>query len=107
MTTVERLAVLAHAGRWRIVEFLLDPVHTCCRPGDGVCGCDIEHFVHMPQPTVSYHMRRLIDAGLVTAERKGRWTYYRLLPDAFEELARNLDAIAASAHAAAREPQPS
>ena len=48
-------------------------------------------------PTVSHHMKALIDAGLVASEKRGLWVYYRLLPDALYELAGTLSALADSA----------
>ncbi|MFI5099632.1 MAG: ArsR/SmtB family transcription factor [Actinomycetes bacterium] len=41
----------------------------------------------MTQPTVTHHLRRLLDAGLVSAERRGVWTFYRVVPEALTALA--------------------
>jgi ArsR family transcriptional regulator len=49
-------------------------------PGE-VCVCDIDD-VGVSQPTVSHHLRKLREAGLVTAERRGTWVYYRVVPGA-------------------------
>jgi DNA-binding transcriptional ArsR family regulator len=46
----------------------------------------------LSQPTVSKHRRLLREAGLVEAERRGRWAYYRLVPEAVEALAHALAA---------------
>ena len=48
---------------------------------DEVCVCDIDD-VGVSQPTVSHHLRKLREAGLVTAERRGTWVYYRVVPGA-------------------------
>jgi ArsR family transcriptional regulator len=52
-----------------------------------VCVCDLTDELGLSQPTVSHHLRRLRDAGLVEAERRGTWAYYRLVPGAIERLA--------------------
>ncbi len=43
-----------------------------------VCVCDLETAVAVKQPTVSYHLKLLRDAGLVSYERQGPWAYYTL-----------------------------
>ena len=50
------------------------------------CVCDLTAAFDLSQPTVSHHLRILRDAGLVEAERRGTWAYYRLVPDAIERL---------------------
>jgi len=95
-----RLKVLADPTRMKIVEFLLDPVASCCSRDDGVCGCDLEGFLNLSQPTVSHHMKALTAAGLVTAEKRGRWVYYALVPDSFRELAARFEALADAAQRA-------
>jgi len=54
--------------------------------GDACCVCDLTDAFELSQPTVSHHLRILRDAGLVEAERRGTWAYYRLVPDAIERL---------------------
>jgi ArsR family transcriptional regulator len=94
-----RLRVLAHPTRARAVAFLADPVQSCCSRDDGVCACDLEAFLEVGQSTVSHHMKALVDAGLVHAEKRGRWVYYELDAGALRELAANLSALAAIAEA--------
>ncbi|RUS46969.1 metalloregulator ArsR/SmtB family transcription factor [Cohnella sp. AR92] len=43
-----------------------------------VCVCDLEAIMEMPQSKLSYHLKILLDAGLVTKEAKGTWSYYAL-----------------------------
>lgn len=50
------------------------------------CICDLTEPVGLSQPTVSHHMKLLVDAGLVTREQRGKWAYYALTPGAFEQL---------------------
>ncbi|WP_277050994.1 ArsR/SmtB family transcription factor [Ruania albidiflava] len=45
-----------------------------------MCACDLTEPVGLSQPTVSHHMKLLVDAGLVTREQRGRWAYYRPAP---------------------------
>ncbi|HEY9456520.1 MAG TPA: metalloregulator ArsR/SmtB family transcription factor [Gaiella sp.] len=54
--------------------------------GEACCVCDLTGAFELSQPTVSHHLRILRDAGLVEAERRGTWAYYRLVPDAIERL---------------------
>ena len=54
------------------------------------CICDLPVPVGLSQPTVSHHMRLLVDAGLATREQRGRWAYFRVVPDALEHAARAL-----------------
>jgi len=54
--------------------------------GEECCVCDLTDAFALSQPTVSHHLRILRDAGLVEAERRGTWAYYRLVPEAIERL---------------------
>jgi ArsR family transcriptional regulator len=49
--------------------------------GDGACVCDLVEPSGRSQPTVSHHLRILREAGLVTAEKRGRWAWYFVEPD--------------------------
>src|ERR1700748_986218 len=53
---------------------------------ESVCVCDLTAAFDLSQPTISHHLKVLRDAGLVDAERRGTWAYYRLLPDAIDAL---------------------
>lgn len=50
------------------------------------CICDLTDPVGLSQPTVSHHMKLLVDAGLVVREQRGKWAYYRLVEATFEAL---------------------
>lgn len=93
----DKLRLLADPTRFKILEFLAEPIPGCCSRGDGVCGCDLEAFLDLSQPTVSHHMKQLVDAGLVTAERRGRWVYYELAPEPLLALSDGLAQLARSA----------
>jgi ArsR family transcriptional regulator len=57
------------------------------------CICDFTATFGLSQPTVSHHMKKLRDAGLVDATRKGIWTYYRLRPHLPERVTRIIEAL--------------
>jgi ArsR family transcriptional regulator len=57
---------------------------------DEICVCDIRD-VGVSQPTVSHHLKKLREAGLIAAERRGTWVYYRVVPGALEALSTSLD----------------
>jgi ArsR family transcriptional regulator len=63
--------LFAHPVRVQILTVLT-------RSQDAVCVCDLESAVPVKQPTVSYHLKILREAGLVTSERIGPWAYYQL-----------------------------
>src|SRR5579863_3391283 len=50
--------------------------------GGEACICDLTAPVGLSQPTVSFHMKQLAEAGLVTREQRGKWNYYRVVPAA-------------------------
>lgn len=52
----------------------------------GICVCEFEECFEMGQSKVSYHMRKLKEAGLVREERRGRWSFYSLDREAAREL---------------------
>jgi len=51
-----------------------------------VCVCELEPLFDISQPTLSHHLRRLREAGIVGVERRGVWAYYYVHRDAIEEL---------------------
>ena len=61
---------------------------------DEVCVCAFVDELDLSQPTVSHHLRLLREAGLVEAERRGTWAFYRLVPGAVERIR---DALAPAA----------
>ena len=50
--------------------------------GGEACICDLTEPVGLAQPTVSHHMKLLVDAGLVSRDQRGKWAYYRVVPEA-------------------------
>ncbi|MBI5232541.1 MAG: helix-turn-helix transcriptional regulator [Coriobacteriales bacterium] len=52
----------------------------CCA-SDEICACDFAEGLALSAPTVSHHMRVLVDAGLVDSRKEGLWVFYRLRPE--------------------------
>lgn len=102
----DRLKLLGDPTRFKILRFLAEPTPECCSRESGVCACDIEAFLGLSQSTVSHHMKQLVDAGLVTAERRGRWIYYVLEHAALRELAAALESLAVAGEARATQAVP-
>jgi len=57
-----------------------------------VCVCDLTDAFDLSQPTISHHLRILREAGLVAGERRGKWAYYRLVPETIAALGAALQA---------------
>lgn len=60
--------------------------------GGEACVCDLNEPLDLSQPTVSHHLKILVDAGLLTRTKRGTWSYYALVPGALPELADTLKA---------------
>ena len=59
----------------------LEILHLLARAETPVCVCDITAILGLRQPSVSHHLARLRQAGLVTGERRGVWSHWRVRPD--------------------------
>ncbi len=57
------------------------------------CACNILEYLGITQPTLSYHMKLLTQAGFVQARRKGKWTYYSLRKDELERFATSMSEL--------------
>ena len=55
-----------------------------------VCSCTLERPLGKSQPTISHHTRILAEAGLIVGERRGKWTWWQIVPERLEELRRLL-----------------
>ena len=68
-------------------KLLADPVrlrlfNLAATAEDGeVCACDLPAAVDRSQPTVSHHLSLLVDGGFLTREQRGRWAWYRAVPE--------------------------
>jgi ArsR family transcriptional regulator len=78
--TAELFRVLGEPARVKIVNVL-------ARQAEPVCACEFEPALGLAQPTVSHHLKRLTEAGLLEREQRGKWAYYSLTRDAVEKLA--------------------
>ncbi|HEY8743175.1 MAG TPA: metalloregulator ArsR/SmtB family transcription factor, partial [Chloroflexota bacterium] len=64
----------------------LQILHMLRAAGEPVCVCDLTAALDVGQPTVSHHLARLKEAGLVTSKKLGVWAYYSLRTDASPEV---------------------
>jgi ArsR family transcriptional regulator, arsenate/arsenite/antimonite-responsive transcriptional repressor len=76
----------------RIAKALSDPVRLTLvdvlrRHAGKVCVCELVPLFDLSQPTLSHHLKKLRDAGIVDSERRGLWSYYYVEPEALDELA--------------------
>ncbi len=55
-----------------------------------ICACDLIAPLGKSQPTVSHHTKILVEAGLLSAEKRGRWVWYRIVPERLAELQQTL-----------------
>lgn len=78
--TAELFKALADPARVRIVNLIASA-------GQAVCACEFNETLGLSQPTVSHHLKRLTDAGLLEREQRGKWAYFSLRPEAVETLA--------------------
>ncbi len=67
--------------------------------GEAICVCEFTEPLGLKQPTVSYHLKLLLDAGLLLREKRGSFVYYRLVEGALARLGRLLAAPVALAQA--------
>jgi ArsR family transcriptional regulator len=79
----DRLATIAKAISEPVRVKMLDVLR---RSGEPVCQCELVPLFDMPQSTLSHHVNKLVDAGLVTVERRHKWAYYSVSTDPIEEL---------------------
>jgi ArsR family transcriptional regulator, arsenate/arsenite/antimonite-responsive transcriptional repressor len=70
--------VLADPVRLRLLSIIAN--------SDESCACDLASPVGRSQPTISHHLSLLTEAGLVTREKRGKWAYYRVVPDRLASL---------------------
>jgi ArsR family transcriptional regulator, arsenate/arsenite/antimonite-responsive transcriptional repressor len=83
MSTAHRVAGLAKVLSDPIRVQLLDLLRVQERE---VCQCELAPRFDISQPTLSHHLRKLEEAGLVSVERRGRWAWYSTDPNSLEVL---------------------
>ena len=69
------LRVLADPARLRLLSLIQS------QPAHEACVCHLTEPLGLAQPTVSHHLKVLLDAGLVEREQRGSWAYFRVVPD--------------------------
>jgi ArsR family transcriptional regulator len=89
------LKVLADPTRLRLLSMI-----AAANTGEA-CICDLTAPVKLSQPTVSHHMKQLVDAGLVTREQRGKWAYYRVVDQALAAVGHSVAAVTAASQALA------
>ena len=75
------LKALADPARLRILSIV------AASEGQETCVCNFTEPLDLSQPTVSHHLKVLVDAGFLEREKRGTWAYYRLVPGALDAVA--------------------
>ncbi|MDN5761878.1 MAG: metalloregulator ArsR/SmtB family transcription factor [Microlunatus sp.] len=73
---------IADPTRLRLVSLV------AAHEGQEACVCDLTAPVGLSQPTVSHHLKILVEAGILAREQRGKWAYYRIVPATLASLAR-------------------
>ena len=81
------LKALADPVRLRLVSMI------AAHDGGEACVCDLTEPLGLTQPTVSHHLKVLMEAGFLTRSKRGTWAYYALVPGALEAVARTLATV--------------
>jgi ArsR family transcriptional regulator len=77
----------------RLMKALADPTRlrlvsmVAAHEGGEACVCDLTEPLGLTQPTISHHLKILVDAGIFTRDKRGVWAYYSLVPAALDALA--------------------
>jgi ArsR family transcriptional regulator len=74
---LQRFQAVAEETRFQIVQLLT---------GGERCVCELQEELDAAQSRLSFHLKKLKDAGVVSARRDGRWMHYSLVPEALEEM---------------------
>ena len=77
--TAALFRTLADPARVRVLNLL-------ATSEEPVCVCNLTEPLGLSQPTVSHHLKKLVDAGLLAREQRGKWAYFSLKPEAVEQL---------------------
>ena len=74
------LKALADPTRLRLVSMV------AAHEGGEACVCELTEPLGLTQPTISHHLKILVDAGIFTRDKRGVWAYYALVPSAMDAL---------------------
>jgi ArsR family transcriptional regulator len=97
--TADQAAELA-----RLLKALADPTRlrlvsmVAAHDGGEACVCDLTEPLGLTQPTISHHLKVLVDAGIFTRDKRGVWAYYALVPAAMNALAAILSTSSATGY---------
>lgn len=80
-TLAAALKAIADPTRLRLISLV------AAHDDQEACVCDLVEPVGLAQPTVSHHLKVLVEAGIVTRQQRGKWAYYRLVPDTLDDIA--------------------
>ena len=81
-------------ARAALLKAVADPVRlqllsiVASSPKQEACVCDMTAVVGVSQPTVSHHLKVLVEAGVLTRERRGTWAWFTLVPGRLEDITR-------------------
>jgi ArsR family transcriptional regulator len=76
----DALKVIADPTRLRLLSLIQ------AQPSGEACVCHLTEPLGLTQPTVSHHLKVLLNAGLVEREQRGSWAYFRVIPDQLRTL---------------------
>jgi ArsR family transcriptional regulator len=76
----QALRAIADPARLRLLSLIQ------AQPGSEACVCHLTEPLGLSQPTVSHHLKVLLQAGLVEREQRGSWAYYRVTPEPLASL---------------------
>jgi len=90
-----RKPITADQARYlaRLLKALADPTRlrlvsmVAAHEGGEACVCELTEPLGLTQPTISHHLKILVDAGIFTRDKRGVWAYYSLVPAALDALA--------------------
>jgi ArsR family transcriptional regulator len=80
-TLAERFKALGDPTRLRLISLV------AAHEDAEACVCELTEPVGLSQPTVSHHLKILVEAGVLNREQRGKWAYYRLVPETLNVLA--------------------
>lgn len=81
------------AGLARTLKALAEPVRlqmvsmVAAHEDGEACVCELTELLGLTQPTISHHLKILLDAGIFTRDKRGVWAYYAIVPQALDALA--------------------
>lgn len=89
---------IADPGRLRLLSLI------AAHQGGEACVCDLTEPLGLTQPTVSHHLKVLVDAGLLTRDKRGVWAFFAVVPATFDRLAAVLSSATGSGPFASPDP---